>query len=189
MQSVTEGRRLIQLGGPRPAQKISEKSQNSSEKDSMYYILLPDAVQPQLASTKKKGELASRPRQKEVLYVTKDRPCWMNVTGIFLFSFNTNVYSSSSYCCKYHFAGKIETCSKKMLLQRIKTKGINKACCCCRREDGKVSVVDFLFSSLAVVIVQYLDWMLYTPVLYIYEGINPLISRVSSFSVSMTTYR
>jgi hypothetical protein len=47
----------------------------------------------------------------------------------------------------------------------------------------------FLFICIVVVTVQYLDWMLYTPVLYIYEGINPLISRVSSFSVSMTTYR
>lgn len=118
MQSVTEGRRLIQLGGPRPAQKISEKSQNSSEKDSMYYILLPDAVQPQLASTKKKGELASRPRQKEVLYVTKDRPCWMNVTGIFLFSFNTNVYSSSSSYTAVN------------IISQGKSKLVQRKCCC-----------------------------------------------------------
>lgn len=83
----------------------------------MYYILLPDAVQPQLASTKKKGELASRPRQKEVLYVTKDRPCWMNVTGIFLFSFNTNVYSSSSY-------------TAVNIISQGKSKLVQRKCCC-----------------------------------------------------------
>jgi hypothetical protein len=84
----------------------------------MYYILLPDAVQPQLASTKKKGELASRPRQKEVLYVTKDRPCWMNVTGIFLFSFNTNVYSSSSSYTAVN------------IISQGKSKLVQRKCCC-----------------------------------------------------------
>ena len=111
MQSVTEGRRLIQLGGPRPAQKISEKSQNSSEKDSMYYILLPDAVQPQLASTKKKG---ARVHVRKRFYIRKTGPpcCWMNVTGIFLFSFNTNIYSIRLLYLQYNFAGKMESRSR-----------------------------------------------------------------------------
>lgn len=112
----------------------------------MYYILLPDAIQPQLASTKKKkrekGEQdrRSRPRQK-------DSPAAffspMNVTSIFLFSFNTRRYRAvARYLC-YPISGIIlpgredvkkkgggagEFLQRKNVVAKYKTKGINKGC-------------------------------------------------------------
>lgn len=107
----------------------------------MYYILLPDAIQPQLASTKKKkrekGEQdrRSRPRQK-------DSPAAffspMNVTSIFLFSFNTRRYRAvARYLC-YPISGIILPGRED-----VKKKGgggwriSSKKKCCCKVQDER----------------------------------------------------